>query len=158
MNSVGTYILRLIAAAVICGLISSVVGTKGALASVVKLMSGLFLCFCVISPFLEVNIANFMGYLDDLQVSSDGIVAEGETAAKKELETIIKSKTEAYILDKAASYGAELAVEVTVDTSSVPVPNRIRVSGAISPYGKKQLQQIIANELGIALEAQIWTE
>ena len=47
MNSVGTYILRLIAAAVICGLISSVVGTKGALASVVKLMSGLFLCFCV---------------------------------------------------------------------------------------------------------------
>ena len=158
MNSVGAYILRLTAAAVICGLISGIVGTKGALASIVKLMTGLFLCFSVISPFLKVNVGNLTGYLEDLQVSGDEIVAEGETAVKKELETIIKSKTEAYILDKAASYGAELAVEVTVDASTVPVPDGIRVSGVISPYGKKQLQKIIADDLGISLEAQIWTE
>ena len=158
MNSVGAYILRLTAAAVICGLISGVVGTKGALASIVKLMTGLFLCFSVISPFLKVNVGNLTGYLEDLQVNGDEIVAEGETAVKRELETIIKSKTEAYILDKAASYGAELAVEVSVDSSETPVPNAVRVSGQISPYGKKQLQQIIANDLGIALEAQIWTE
>ena len=158
MSSVGAYILRITAAAVICGLISGIVGTKGALAAVVKLMTGLFLCFTVISPFLKVNVGNLSEYLEDLQVSGDEIVADGETAAKKELETIIKFKTEAYILDKAASYGAVLAVEVTVDTSLVPVPNGIRISGGISPYGKKQLQQIIANDLGIALEAQIWTE
>ena len=158
MNSVGTYILRLTAAAVICGLVSGIVGTKGALSSIVKLMTGLFLCFTVISPFLKVNVTNFSGYLEDLLASGDEIAADGETAAKKELETIIKSKTEAYILDKAASYGAELTVEVTVDTSAVPVPNGIRLRGIISPYGKKQLQQIIANDLGIALEVQIWTE
>lgn len=158
MNSVGAYILRLTAAAVICGLISGIVGTKGTLASVVKLITGLFLCFSVISPVLKVNVGNLTGYLEDLQVSGDEIVAEGEIEAKKELETIIKSKTEAYILDKAASYGAEVAVEVSVDTSQMPVPDAVRVSGQISPYGKKQLQQIIANDLGIALEAQIWTE
>lgn len=158
MNSVGAYILRVTAAAIICGLISGIVGTKGTLASVVKLITGLFLCFSVISPILKVNVGNFTGYLEDLQVSGDEIVAEGEIEAKKELETIIKSKTEAYILDKAASYGAELAVEVSVDTSQMPVPDAVRVSGQISPYGKKQLQQIIANDLGIALEAQIWTE
>ena len=158
MNSVGAYILRLTAAAVICGLISGIVGTKGALASVVKLMTGLFLCFSVVSPFLKVNVGNLTGYLDDLQVSGEEIVMEGESAVKKELEAIIKSKTEAYILDKAASYGAELAVEVSVDTTETPVPNAVRVSGQISPYGKKQLQQIIINDLGIALEAQIWTE
>ena len=158
MSSVGTYILRLTAAAVICGLISGIVGTKGALAPIVRLMTGLFLCFTVISPFLQVNVAYFSDYLEDLQSNGDQIVADSETAVKKELETIIKSKTEAYILDKAASYGAELTVEVTVDTSPVPVPNGIRLRGGISPYGKKQLQQIIANDLGIALEAQIWTE
>ncbi len=158
MNSVGAYILSLTAAAVICGLISGIVGTKGALASVVKLITGLFLCFSVISPFLKVNVGNLTGYLEDLQVSGDEIVMEGESAVKKELETIIKSKTEAYILDKAASYGAELAVEVSVDSSQMPVPNAVRVSGQISPYGKKQLQQIIAKDLGITLEAQIWTE
>ena len=156
MNSVGAYILRVTAAAVICGLISGIVGTKGALSSVVKLITGLFLCFSVISPFLKVNVGNLTGYLGDLQVSGDEIVMEGETAVKKELETIIKSKTEAYILDKAVSYGAELAVEVSVDASQIPVPNAVRVSGQISPYGKKQLQQIIANDLGIALEAQTW--
>ena len=158
MNSVGAYILRLTAAAVICGLISGIVGTKGALASIVKLMTGLFLCFSVISPFLKMNVTSFTGYLEDLQVNGDEIVMEGESAVKKELETIIKSKTEAYILDKAASYGAELAVEVSVDSTETPVPNAVRVSGVISPYGKKQLQQIIANDLGIALEAQVWTE
>ena len=158
MNSVGAYILRLTAAAVICGLISGIVGTKGTLASVVKLITGLFLCFSVISPVLKVNVTSFTRYLEDLQVSGDEIVAEGENEVKKELETIIKSKTEAYILDKAASYGAEVAVEVSVDTSQMPVPDAVRVSGQISPYGKKQLQQIIANDLGIALEAQIWTE
>ena len=158
MNSVGAYILSLTAAAVICGLISGIVGTKGALASVVKLITGLFLCFVVISPFLKVNVGNLTGYLEDLQLSGDEIVMEGESAVKKELETIIKSKTEAYILDKAASYGAELAVEVSVDSSQMPVPNAVRVSGQISPYGKKQLQQIIAKDLGITLEAQIWTE
>ena len=158
MNSVGAYILRLTAAAVICGLISGIVGTKGALASIVKLMTGLFLCFSVISPFLKMNGTSFTGYLEDLQVNGDEIVADGKTAAMKELETIIKSKTEAYILDKAASYGAELAVEVSVDTTETPVPNAVRVSGQISPYGKKQLQQMIANDLGIALEAQVWTE
>lgn len=158
MNSVGAYILSLTAAAVIGGLISGIVGTKGALASVVKLIMGLFLCFSVISPFLKVNVGNLTGYLEDLQVSGDEIVMEGESAVKKELETIIKSKTEAYILDKAASYGAELAVEVSVDSSQMPVPNAVRVSGQISPYGKKQLQQIIAKDLGITLEAQIWTE
>lgn len=158
MNSVGAYILRLTAAAVICGLITGIVGTKGALASVVKLMTGLFLCFSVVSPFLKVNVGNLTGYLDDLQISGEEIVMEGESAVKKELEAIIKSKTEAYILDKAASYGAELAVEVSVDASQMPVPNAVRVRGQISPYGKKQLQQIITNDLGIALEAQIWTE
>lgn len=158
MNSIGAYILRLIAAAVICGFITGIVGKKGTLPSMIKLMAGLFLSFTVLSPLLKLSIVNFTDYLDDLQVSGDGIVADSEAAAKKEMETIIKSETAAYILDKAASYGAELTVEVSVDTSGMPVPNGIRLSGSVSPYGKKQLQQIITQDLGIALEAQLWTD
>ena len=60
-------------------------------------------------------------------------------------------------MDKAKSFGAELTVEVRVDGSELPVPCAVRVSGSISPYGKKQLGSIIADELGIALEDQTWT-
>lgn len=158
MSSVGAYILRLVAAAVICGIISGIVGTKGALASTVKLMAGLFLCFTIISPFLKLNMTNFTDYLDDLQVSGEGIVADGELAAKKELEAIIKSETQAYILDKAVAYGAELTVAVSVDMSGLPTPSGVQLSGEISPYGKTQLQEMIARDLGIAREAQVWID
>ena len=113
--------------------------------------------FCFVSPWVDMQIGDISGFFGDVSVSADSAVASGEKDAQDALQAIIKSKTEAYILDKAKSFGAELSVEVRVDGSELPVPCTVLIKGSISPYGKKQLSSIIADELGVALEDQLWT-
>jgi hypothetical protein len=38
----------------------------------------------------------------------------------------------------------------------MPVPEYVRISGNVAPYAKQQLINIIARELGVAEENQIW--
>ncbi|MBQ2785580.1 MAG: hypothetical protein IJF02_03660 [Oscillospiraceae bacterium] len=157
MAWIRSYMLRLICAAVLCGIINRLTGKKGALGTTIKLMTGIFMIFCFVSPWVDMQIGDISGFFGDVSVSADSAVASGEKDAQDALQAIIKSKTEAYILDKAKSFGAELSVEVRVDGSELPVPCTVLIKGSISPYGKKQLSSIIADELGVALEDQLWT-
>ena len=68
---------------------------------------------------------------------------------------IIKAETEAYILDKASQLNVELSVEVTIDEENIPTA--VTLSGEVSPYARRQLQEIIESDLGIAKENQRWT-
>ena len=151
------YLLRLVSAALLCGIVNGLLGKKGALGAVVKLMTGIFMVFTLVNPWIKLEIGDLSGFVGDISAGADILVESGQTDARLALEKIIKSKTEAYILDKAKSYGAELTVEVRVDGSELPVPCAVCVSGSISPYGKTQLSSMIADELGIALEDQTWT-
>lgn len=157
MDWIRAYMLRLICAGILCGIVKSLVVKKGALSAAAKLITGVFMIICLVSPWLHVRIDDISKYFGDLSVEAGRAVASGEKDARDALESIIKSKTEAYILDKAKSFGAELNVEVRVDSSELPVPCAAVIKGSISPYGKKQLSNIIAGELGIALEDQLWT-
>ena len=157
MTWIRSYLLRLICSALLCGIVNGLAGKKGALGTTVKLMTGVFMVFSFVSPWMDLQIGDISGFLGDISVSTDSAVAFGQNDARDALEAIIKSKTEAYILDKAKYYGAELNVEVRVDGSGLPVPSAVSINGSISPYGKKQLSSLIADELGIALEDQIWT-
>lgn len=156
MDLIRQYLIKIISAALICAVVNSFVGKKGALTAALKLLSGLFMAFTVISPLVSVRIQDFTNYLDELSVDSSQCVTAGETMAESTLAGIIKTKTEAYILDKAENYGAVLYVEVNVDGSDLPVPSTVSIKGNISPFGRAQLEKIIADELGIALEDQTW--
>ena len=70
------------------------------------------------------------------------------------LAQIISEQTEAYILDKAADLHANLHVEVTVGEDNLPTA--VTLSGEASPYARRQIQAIIANDLGISKENQKW--
>ena len=83
-------------------------------------------------------------------------VSNGKGAAYEAMAASIKAQTEAYILDKAESFGASLTVEVSVEGPDLPVPCGVRIAGSISPYGKKQLSDMIVKDLGIPAEEQIW--
>lgn len=157
MDAIRDYLLRIISAALLCGIATGLVGKKSSLGAVIKLLTGVFMIFTVVSPAVSVRIQDFSNYLENLSSDSSKIVAEGETMAGNTLAGIIKDKTEAYILDKAQLYGAELSVEVSVDCSGYPVPCAVIISGNISPYGRSQLEMLIANNLGIEVEEQTWT-
>lgn len=140
-----------------CAIVTQILGKKGAIGSTVKLMTGIFLLVTMISPLLKLRIGDVTGYWDGIAADADQVTQSGAADARQTLEGIIKAKAEAYILDKAGVYGAELTVEVSVGGSEVPVPVAVMLRGNISPYGKKQLQTWIRDDLGIPLEAQTWT-
>ena len=154
--SVKGYLLGIIAAALVCGLISRLVKDKGAAGACVKLIAGLFLVFTVISPLAGLSITGPDIWFGDYTDTADLIASEGERYSVEAMAAVIKSRTEAYILDKALALELQLQVEVVLSEDDIPVPAMVRINGKASPYARARLQQIIQEDLQIDKEHQIW--
>ena len=154
---VKAYLLKLISAALLCGVVKGFFDEKGAVGAVLKMMCGIVMLLTAVSPWTNLQLNHLTDYFERITMDAETIVASGENMASQELETIIKSRMEAYILDKAESYGAKLTVEVILSDDQVPTPKSVRISGSISPYGKQMMSRMIREDLGIATEDQIWT-
>ena len=121
-----------------------------------QLIGGLFLIFTVITPLADLDFSHFFNSQWNYTAQGNRIVTEGELIAQEQLNDIIKQRCEAYILDKAASLGADIRVELALSQDELPVPVSVTIYGAVSPVGKRRLQEVIRDELGIPLEAQKW--
>jgi len=157
MEGLKAYLISVTAASIICGIVNALAGKRGAVSSVLKLLTGLFLALTVIRPVIRLSLSEIELYLDSISTKADAAVADGEIVASRELASIIKAETEAYILDKAASLGVDLQVDVILSDNAPPLPVEVLLIGAASPYAKAQLSAMIADELGIPKEAQRWT-
>lgn len=156
MEAVKTYLLSVTAAAVICGIVKALLGDKGTLGAVGKLLTGIFLAMTVIRPLVSLELEDLSDFWEDISLDASAAVTEGENASAQALRERIKTETESYILDKAASFAVQLTVEVTLSDEDIPVPSAVRLTGNVSPYAKLQLQQTISEDLGIPEEAQTW--
>ena len=156
MEAVRQYLLSVTAAAIVCSIINRVIGKTGTYAAIVKLITGLFLVFTVISPFAKLQIADLPAYMDSLTVDADLVVKDGQQTARDAVREIIKAEAEAYILDKAAALDLTVEAEVIVSDTDIPQPCAVTLRGSASPYAKQRLQQLIANDLGIPEEKQTW--
>jgi hypothetical protein len=129
--------------------------SRGTTSMLIKLLSGLFMMFTLLSPLLSVRLKEFTQHWEDLSLYADSAVSEGLSLAQAERETIIIQQAEAYILQKADSLGVELSAEVLLSDG---IPDAVNISGAASPYVKMQLGKWISDNLGIKAEAQYWNE
>ena len=69
----------------------------------------------------------------------------------------VQEHTEAYIVDKATALHASLSAQVTVSDDEIPIPVAVRLTGAVSPNVRRQMEDFIQEELGITRENQKWT-
>lgn len=157
MDGLRQYILSVTGAAILCSIVQRLLGSKGTAASIGKMLTGLFLAFTVISPFTRLDLAELADITTGLEADAADAVAAGEAYTRKALAQSIIAQTQTYILDKAKSLHIDVAVEVTVSEDAIPVPTQVRLKGNVSPYAKQRLQTIIADDLGIPKEDQIWT-
>ena len=67
MEGVREYLLSVTAGAILCGILGSLVGEKGAFSELYKLISGLILCFLVLSPLVNIELSDFTQFADDLR-------------------------------------------------------------------------------------------
>lgn len=148
------YVLSILSAAIIVAIVSSFFDGKSGISGVIKLVSGLFLTFVIISPLTKVDFSRVNVYLEEFILEGVEAASVGENLAREAEADIITSRVQAYILDKANSFGAELDVEVVLNQSNIP--ESLKLIGNISPYAKTQMARIIADDLGISKEKQIW--
>ncbi|HIT33040.1 MAG TPA: hypothetical protein IAC31_00200 [Candidatus Faecousia intestinigallinarum] len=157
MALIGKYLVSVAAAAILCGIVTTLLGKKGTISAVIKLVCGIFLCFTVLRPWKSSGLADWTDFTGDIAADASGAVQRGETAAREAMAESIKSQTEAYILDKAAALEAVVRVEVTLMEGDPPLPGSVEIKGNISPYAKARLSQVLEEELGIPKEEQRWT-
>ncbi len=153
MEQVREYLLSVTAAAILCGIAMTLVGKQGSISALVKLICGLVLAVTAISPWTKLELLDLSEYTKGLGLEAAAASDDGIAMANAAQEAIITERTEAYILDKATAMGLALSVEVTLTDG---VPTQAVLSGAVSPYERKQLTQYIADELGIPEENQQW--
>lgn len=156
MEALGKYILSVTAAAILFGILQSLIGKKHGSAVLVKLIGGLFLAFTAIAPITEVRIDHLLDSSWSYTAQGNAIATNGLAISQDQLRSIIKEKSEAYILDKALFYNAQLEVDVTLSQDAMPIPTSVRLQGSISPYTRNAIQQWLQDEMGIPKENQVW--
>ncbi len=157
MQAIGTYLLSVTAAAMICGLVQKMLTGKGTASAVGKMLCGVFLAVTVLRPVAQLSFGAVEDFTAGLQDQAQAAVQDGKDQFHLSLAAIIKEKTEAYILDEAKKLDVSLQVQVTLSTDPVPVPLSAKLKGRVSPFAKGKLKTLIRDNLGIPEEKQIWT-
>jgi hypothetical protein len=153
MEPIGQYIFTVCCAA----MVSAVVRQLTRDSRQIKLITGLFMVLAILSPLADLRMNDLSHILPDVSDEVKESVEKGQESYSKELARCISERVEAYILDKGGQLGVSLDVQVELSEDPMPVPVRVRLKGNVSPYTKSRLQQILAKELGIGKEDQIWT-
>lgn len=153
MDSIGSYLLGVTAAALLCALVGKL-GLTGLTGAMLKLVCGLFMALAVVAPWRSFRFDYSLDWITDVQSQGEVLASQGENTAREAMAAGISGQVRTYILDKAELLGLELEVEVSL--SEELVPESVTLRGQTSPYAKRVLEDYIRDSLGISKEAQIW--
>lgn len=156
MESLRQYIFSLVCGTVICAIVPEFFENGSGHKKLVRFVAAILLTIVALRPFTGKNGLQF----DVLSISpgeeAQYTVAMGQEQADSMLRQIITQRTQAYILDKAASMGADLAVQVILADSDPLVPETVLLTGPVSPYVKKQLTSSLVSDLAISEDDLQW--
>ena len=155
MESLRAYILSVICAAVICGIIQMLV-PKGTVSTLIKVITGLVVVITALSPLINEEILRWDLRFDRIVSDGSAAITAGQDAASELLRERIKEETESYILTKASAMGVNLSAEVELAPDFPNAPVSVILDGNVTPYGKQQLASYLSSELGISEENQKW--
>lgn len=156
MQWIKEYLISIIAAGIICGICVTLTQKNKACSAIIKMLGGIFLAVTLVAPIAKIQLEELTGYFAAISVDADALALEGSIAAQDETNAVIKHRLETYILDKADALGVQLDAVIELSDSDVPMPRSVKLSGAVSPYQKRLLSEMIADELGIPEGQQIW--
>ena len=157
MDTVRRYLFSLCAAALLCSLVRALV-PKGRMKSICSLLCGVFLAMTALSGLAGWQLTDVAEELTKMRIAAEEARTGVEIRNREALSAIIKSKTEAYIWDKAQELGLAVAIDVTVaEDASYPYPAAVRITGSFSEMQRQSLTRYIEENLAIGKEQQTWT-
>lgn len=148
--------ISVIAASFILSILTSVTDEKSSGGKLLRLLGGLYLTIVVIHPVVGFDFGTLQSFFDELTPDTQAASEYGQELAQEQFSDIIKSKAEAYILDKAGLYPADVTVEVMICEEEIPVPESVIIRGVFSEDAKYDLQNMIEADLDIPKEHQTW--
>ncbi len=157
MGGLGEYLLGVCGAAVLCAVVTGLLGKNGSMNAGIKLMCGCFMLLTLLAPVVGIRLGSLDVVFADVSEEAEAIRESGENSARQELVSIISQQTQAYILDKAEDLGASITVQIQCSSDTIPVPESAQITGNVSPYAKKRLTDILREDLGIPGEALTWS-
>ena len=157
MEAIKEYLLTVICCALICTVILALTEEKKAQAFVIRLLAGVFMLIILIRPIKEIEFSSLSSWELPAFADAKEAIALGQELTDTTLRSGIKQNLEAYILEEASRYDAEICVEINLTDSDPPAPASVTISGAVSPYCKNRLSAYLENTLGIAKEDQYWS-
>ena len=157
MDDLREYLIGVIAAALLCAFVSTVIDGKSTVGVAAKLLSGVIMLLTVLSPWVDFKPDGLFRWADDLGVDGSGFVSQGENLANTYYRDSIKQRLESYILDEAKAFNCALTVEIILSDLVPATPEQIRLSGDVSPYARQVLTNELTESLGLSREDLIWT-
>lgn len=154
MNAVKTYLMTVVAGALVCALIQALCGGRGTAGKLASLCCGVFLLLCAFSPLLHLELPALGEVWLPYRQEAQAVTAQAEKQAKAQTAALIVRRAEAYISDRAAALGTEVSVRVELDETGLPCGAEI--TGAVSPYVKARLCDLLKSDLGLDPEALRW--
>lgn len=148
------YILSVVAAASICGILSSLVRNTSANA-LVNLVCGLILTLTVIRPIADIDLSVLETWESSFKQDASYYRDLGTEEVKQAISERIKAESEAYVLAEATRLNADISVEILLDEESIP--KLVYLRGNISPSARQQMEAFLETGFAISKENQIWT-
>ena len=131
MDAIRKYLISLCAAALLCALVRALV-PGGRMKKLCSLLCGIFLMTAALSGISGWQLSDFAQELSKMQVAAEQARTGVEIRNREALCAIIKSKTEAYIWDKAQELDLSVSIEVTVESGSgYPYPSGVQITGVL---------------------------
>lgn len=156
MEAVAEYLLSITATGIVCAVVKNFLSEKHTSGKIIQTVTGVFMVITVFSPVLHFRIHDLENYFREFHFTAEDAVKNGTDMATDAMADIIKQQSESYILDKAASIGAKIDIEIKMSDTNPPVPKEVILSGNVSPYDKSVLQQYITVNFSIPEENQKW--
>ncbi len=155
MGSMRQYILSVLCVVIVCGLTQTLFA-EGTMQALIKWIGGLVVTVTVLNPLVKGELFQWDMAFSDLHVNKEIAIEEGLQIGEEALSARICESTCAYILNEASDMGANVEVEIELQESYPYQPEQVRICGAVSPYIKQQLSNLLERELGITEDHQIW--
>lgn len=155
IGAVRTWLTTLVAVSLLLSVVQTLV-PEGRLRRIASFTGGLLLMLTLLRPLLGADLERLDLHLEDYEAEIAARQAELAESGRDQLQSIIETRTAAYISDKADALGLNVTVRVEAEAGEdgVPVPRRADLAGERS----EALASYMEESLGIPRERQVWRD
>jgi len=156
MEGMKSYIVSIVAAAVLISMLSCFF-KKGSIASKpFMLIAGVFMILSLLQPILGFRMGGYSFEIAGFYEEAEDMIQDSLGHSREQMASIITYQVRTYIQNKASAMGLVLQIEVMLSDEDPPVPWSVHLWGAISPREKEILEAYIYDNLAIVRERVFW--